>query len=416
MSAGFLQGVKLKADRLKEALVEAGRLDVRVELTGEREVVLEAIEAKQVETASAIQKIRDALSAIQRDVDRWLEYMKGLTGDVHAAEMKVYSAEATSASSYLLAVDEGEAAYSQLKRNLEQLEAKYVSMCGPKAVPPSGSKVFTPGRVVKQTATRGRPASYGHSPGGGGRRTDFHSPYGEDSEDKREGFESGGEAYHGGHGHSGVRRGGMSPRESVGDEYRPRVKLPKIRLPEFSGDITEFKSFWDTFAATIDSQPFSKVEKLAYLKGLLKGGAEQAVSGYPVTEESYDVIVEVLHERYGNEELIVHMLYNELDDMPRSGSGIKETRQVYEKLEKVIRMLEALGENVDQTHIGIVYASCMPSWVVSKIHEKKGCSNDWSVCQLRLVVGDAIRFKELVAFMEETRTRRVIAGRAPVER
>ncbi|KAH7709627.1 hypothetical protein AAVH_23103 [Aphelenchoides avenae] len=128
MSAGFLKGIRLNAERLKEALVEAGRLDVRVELTGEREVVLEAIEAKQVESASAIQKIRDALSAIQRDVDRWLEYIKGLTGDVHAAEMKVYSAEATSAGTYFHAVDEGEAAYSQLKRNLEQLETKHVSV------------------------------------------------------------------------------------------------------------------------------------------------------------------------------------------------------------------------------------------------------------------------------------------------
>ncbi|KAH7713537.1 hypothetical protein AAVH_19124 [Aphelenchoides avenae] len=246
MSAGFLQGIRLKAERLKEALVEAGRLDVRVELTGEREVVLEAIEAKRMDIALAIQNIRDALNAIQRDVDRWLGYMKGLTGEVHAAEMKVYSAEVTSTGSYLHAVDEGEAAYSQLKRNLEQLEAKYASVYEPKEVPPSGSKVLTPRRVVKPTATRGRPASFGHSPGGGGRRIDFHSPYGDDSEEKLEGFESGSETHHGGHGHSGVGRGGMSPRESIGDEYRPRVKLPKIRLPVFSGDITEFKSFWNT--------------------------------------------------------------------------------------------------------------------------------------------------------------------------
>ena len=48
MSAGFRQGIRLKAERLKEALVEAGGLDVKVELTGEKEVVLDAIEAKQV--------------------------------------------------------------------------------------------------------------------------------------------------------------------------------------------------------------------------------------------------------------------------------------------------------------------------------------------------------------------------------
>ncbi|KAH7714373.1 gag protein [Aphelenchoides avenae] len=275
MSAGFLQGIRLKVERLNEAVVEASRLDVRVELTGEREVVLEAIEAKQGEVASAIQKIRDALSAIQRDVDRWLEYMKGLAGEVHAAEMKVYTAEVASGESYVQAVDEGEAAYSQLKRNLEQLEA--------------------------------------------------------------------------------------------------------------SGEVLEFKPFWDTFAATIDSQSFSKMEKLAYLKGVLRGEAFRAVDGYPMTEESYDVIKKVLCERFDNEEFIVHKLYNELDVIPRSGNGVREARQVYERLEKVIRMLEAYGQDVEQTHIGVVYTRRMPYWVTTRIHERKSGRDDWS---------------ELVAFMD----------------
>ncbi len=31
------------------------------------------------------------------------------------------------------------------------------------------------------------------------------------------------------------------------------MKLPKLELPRFSGQVTEWPSVWDKFAATIDS-------------------------------------------------------------------------------------------------------------------------------------------------------------------
>lgn len=43
------------------------------------------------------------------------------------------------------------------------------------------------------------------------------------------------------------------------------------RCRNFSGEVLEFKPFWVVFTATIDSQSFSKMEKLEYLKGVLRG-------------------------------------------------------------------------------------------------------------------------------------------------
>ena len=53
-----------------------------------------------------------------------------------------------------------------------------------------------------------------------------------------------------------------------------RPKLPSIQIPYFSGDYTEFESFFDQFQAQIGSRPdIEPVTKLQYLKGHLKGNA-----------------------------------------------------------------------------------------------------------------------------------------------
>ena len=52
------------------------------------------------------------------------------------------------------------------------------------------------------------------------------------------------------------------------------TKLPRIMLKEFSGDLIEWSSFWDGFEASVHLNPkISDVDKMNYLRGLLKGDA-----------------------------------------------------------------------------------------------------------------------------------------------
>ena len=84
------------------------------------------------------------------------------------------------------------------------------------------------------------------------------------------------------------------------------TKLTKLTLPSFSGEYTQWVSFWDQFTTLVDSKrDMTNVEKLSYLKLSLKGDAAQIVSSLLVTDANYDIAKRKLEERYNNKGSIV---------------------------------------------------------------------------------------------------------------
>ena len=66
------------------------------------------------------------------------------------------------------------------------------------------------------------------------------------------------------------------------------VKLPKLQLRHFSGDLTKWTSFWQLFQVSVDRNPdLSDVDKFNYLSSLLEGVAREAIAGLSLTEENY---------------------------------------------------------------------------------------------------------------------------------
>ena len=64
------------------------------------------------------------------------------------------------------------------------------------------------------------------------------------------------------------------------------IRLPKINLPKFNGDVTRFMSFWQSFNCAIHSNDsLSAVNKMNYLVNLLEGPAHSTVTGLELTEE-----------------------------------------------------------------------------------------------------------------------------------
>ena len=56
------------------------------------------------------------------------------------------------------------------------------------------------------------------------------------------------------------------------------VKLPKLDVPRFDGQLINWSSFWEQFQISVDEQTsLSDAEKLVYLKQALKGGSARSV-------------------------------------------------------------------------------------------------------------------------------------------
>ena len=103
-----------------------------------------------------------------------------------------------------------------------------------------------------------------------------------------------------------------------------RVKLPKLTLKTFSGDLGEWMPFWDSFSSAVDENAqLAPVDKFNYLRGLLTGKAADAIAGLSLTATNYDEALGILRKRYGDPQRIIgkHMdaLLN-LDAVEKSGS------------------------------------------------------------------------------------------------
>lgn len=84
------------------------------------------------------------------------------------------------------------------------------------------------------------------------------------------------------------------------------VRLPKLAIHPFNGDITNWTTFWDSFESAINSNPgLTAIDKFNYLKSLLEKSAAEAVSGLMLTADNYKEAISILKKRFGNKRQIV---------------------------------------------------------------------------------------------------------------
>uniref|UniRef100_A0A1I7VPN2 Integrase catalytic domain-containing protein n=1 Tax=Loa loa TaxID=7209 RepID=A0A1I7VPN2_LOALO len=79
--------------------------------------------------------------------------------------------------------------------------------------------------------------------------------------------------------------------------------------------------------------------------------------------ENYELIRQVLIDKYGNPATIKKSLYNEFYSIQRND---KEWKSRVEAMEKILRQLEALGEDLEYSSIEVTIESRLPPWILDK--------------------------------------------------
>ena len=126
------------------------------------------------------------------------------------------------------------------------------------------------------------------------------------------------------------------------------VHLRKLDIGKFSGDVIEWKPFWEKFEALIGEKDIPTVSKFSYLLSALEGEAKGVVQGLSVTEANYSTACQLLKERFGRTEQIrfahIQTLLN-LSQMPRGqkGTPVSSLWSWKDTLLSHIRSLEGLG-------------------------------------------------------------------------
>ena len=109
------------------------------------------------------------------------------------------------------------------------------------------------------------------------------------------------------------------------------VKLPKLKIPVFNGDVLKWTEFWDTFEVAIHQSPtMSDIEKLHYLNSKLTGKAKDAVSGILLSNENYSVAVNLLKDRFGDTQSVINCHYTELINVTPAVNSSKGLRMLYD--------------------------------------------------------------------------------------
>ena len=122
-------------------------------------------------------------------------------------------------------------------------------------------------------------------------------------------------------------------------------KLPKLTLPHFTGNITEWQSFWDCFESSVHlNTALSEVQKFSYLRSLLHDEAASCIAGFQLTHVNYRKAVDLLKERFGQPHKIISAYMKSLLKLPRPENSTHSLQCFNDKLETLIRGLESLGQ------------------------------------------------------------------------
>uniref|UniRef100_A0A1I7VBA0 Gag protein n=1 Tax=Loa loa TaxID=7209 RepID=A0A1I7VBA0_LOALO len=162
--------------------------------------------------------------------------------------------------------------------------------------------------------------------------------------------------------------------------YHSTINLPQLPLPTFSGDPKLWREFWNSFNAAIHLQGIPNIQKLTYLTSCLKGEALEAIRGFDIAPENYELIRQVLIDKYGNPATIKKSLYNEFYSIQRND---REWKSRIEAMEKILRQLEALGEDLEHSSIEVTIESRLPPWILDKVYQMKTEGETWTISDLR---------------------------------
>ena len=127
---------------------------------------------------------------------------------------------------------------------------------------------------------------------------------------------------------------------------RNNVKLPKLVIEKYSGDISQWQYFWGQFDTAVNSNHnLTKTDQFSYLRSYLTGAAANVVAGLPLTDSNYEFATQLLQKRFGRKDLVVNAHMTKLLNLNpvKNVSDIKPLRYLYDNCEIQIRSLASMG-------------------------------------------------------------------------
>lgn len=124
-------------------------------------------------------------------------------------------------------------------------------------------------------------------------------------------------------------------------------KLPVLPLPSFSGESTEWMSYYDLFRSVVHNHDgYTEAEKFRYLLLTLKNEPFNLIKSIPITDENYSVALEILNSRYSNKRAIASKHLDHIFDIDACSSseksitaGLRNVLNIYQENIKALEVM-----------------------------------------------------------------------------
>ena len=140
-------------------------------------------------------------------------------------------------------------------------------------------------------------------------------------------------------------------------EVQAPVEVPLPKLATFDGeDYLSYPNFIASFGALVDQSNtagFTKLKKFGVLRGALRGRALQAIEHLIMSEDNYQVALDILKERFLKPRLIFQSLLKKLMDLPKQSESCT-LRQMLDKLDATLKALERIPATMEEIGTGIL--------------------------------------------------------------
>lgn len=186
-----------------------------------------------------------------------------------------------------------------------------------------------------------------------------------------------------------------------------RVKLPKLKLRPFGGELTQWTSFWESFEAAVHNNPdLISVEKFNYLSSVVECSACEAISGLSLTASNYEEAISTLKKQFGGRQKIFdkHIDALLMVGVVTSCHDVKALRHLYDLASSHIRSLKSFEVKSDcyGTLLCPVLLLRLPSEMQLNV-SRKVSEADWNLDKLMRVNEEEIVARERVSVARPVR-------------
>lgn len=123
------------------------------------------------------------------------------------------------------------------------------------------------------------------------------------------------------------------------------IELPTIKIPDFNGKTTEWRSFIELFDRIVhNNESINDAVKMQYLKTSLKNEAAKLVAHIAPTADNYHSCYEILYQRYDNKREVLSKLFDSILNLNRHKSeNSGDLRRLHDTVNESILAIRNLG-------------------------------------------------------------------------